>query len=75
MFFISLQKLFLFSQKSNFRNLDSQISWRHEMPKHKTRNVFYWITWEVNSLLMKFGKFNVILQKKKNFYAKLPPEN
>ena len=50
MFFISLQKLFLFSRKSNFRILDFQISWRHKMSKHKTRNTFYWITWEGNAV-------------------------
>ena len=57
-FFISLQKLFPFSRKSNFRILHFQISWRHQMPKHKARNKFHWITWAVNnSLLMKFGQF------------------
>ena len=49
-FFISLQKLFSFWRKSNFRILDFQISWRHQMPKHKTRNTFHWITWEVNTV-------------------------
>ena len=44
MFFISLQKLFSFSRKSNFSILDIQISWRHQMPKHETRNTFYWIS-------------------------------
>ena len=34
MFFISLQKLFSFSRKSKLRILDTQISWRHQMPKH-----------------------------------------
>ena len=48
MFSISLQKLFLLSRKSNFRILYIQISLRHQMPKHETRNIFYWITWEVN---------------------------
>ena len=43
-----LQKLFPFSSKSSFRILDIQISWRHQMPKHRIRNTFYWITWEVN---------------------------
>ena len=42
--FISLQKLFLFSRKSNFSILDLQISWPHQMSKHKTSNTFYWIT-------------------------------
>ena len=49
MFFILLQKFFSFSRKSNFSILDIQISWRYQMPKHKTRNTFYWITWEVNT--------------------------
>ena len=40
MSFISLQKLFPFSRKSNFRILDIQTLWRHQMPKHKTRNTF-----------------------------------
>ena len=56
-FFISLQKLFSFSRKSNFRILHFQISWCHQMPKHKTRNTLHLITWEVNSLLMKFSQF------------------
>ena len=47
---ISLQKLFSFSRKSNFRMLDIQISWRNQIPKHKTRNTFYWITWEINTM-------------------------
>ena len=49
MFFISLQKLFSLSRKSKFRISDIQISWRRQMPKHKTWNTFYWITWEVNT--------------------------
>ena len=48
--FISLQKLFSFSRKSNFTILDFQISWRHQMLKHRIRNTFYWITWEVNTV-------------------------
>ena len=48
--FISLQKLFSLSRKSNFRILHFQISWCHQMPKHKTRNTFHWITWEVNAV-------------------------
>ena len=50
MFFISLQKIFLFLRKSKFRVLDIQISLLHQMPKHKTGNTFYWITWEVNTV-------------------------
>ena len=39
-FYISLQKLFSFSWKSNFRILNFQIWWRHQMPKHKAKNTF-----------------------------------
>ena len=49
MLFILLQKLFLFMRKSNFLILNFQISWRHLMSNHKTRNTFNWITWEVNT--------------------------
>ena len=46
------KNVFLFDFKSSFRSwekskvriLDIQISWRHQMPKHKTRNAFYRIT-------------------------------
>ena len=38
--FISLLKLFLFSRKPSFRILHFQISC-HQMPKHKTRNIFH----------------------------------
>ena len=50
MFFISLQDLFSFLRKSNFRIRQFQISWRHQISKHKTRNTFHWITWEVNTV-------------------------
>ena len=56
-FFISLQKLFSFSRKSNFRILDIQTSWCQQMPK--TRNTFYW----------KFGQF-ISYYKQKNFIKK-----
>ena len=46
--FLSLPKLFLFWRKSNFRILDIQISSYHQTPKHKIRNRFCWIAWEVN---------------------------
>ena len=39
------------------------------MFKHKARNTFYWITWEVNSLLMKSGQF-MSYYKRKNFIKK-----
>ena len=50
MFFISLQKFFLFLRKSNFRVLDIQISWHHQIPKQKIGNTFYWITCEENTI-------------------------
>ena len=48
--FILLQKLFLFSRKSNFRILGIQILWNHQMLKHKIISTFYWITLEVNTV-------------------------
>ena len=56
---VSLQKLFSSpppQKKSNFRILDIQISWCQT-----SRNTFYWITWEVNTVWM----------LKKNFTKKL----
>ena len=50
MFFISLQKLFSFLRKRDFMILGIQISWPHQMFKHKIRNTFYWITWEENAV-------------------------
>ena len=47
--FYFTSKAFSLSRKSNFRILLFQISWRHQMPMHKTRNTFQWITWEVNT--------------------------
>ena len=71
MFIISLQKLFAFSWKSKFRIFDIQISWHHQIPQHKTGNTFYWVAWEANSLLMKFGQFMSYYKRKifiKKFY-------
>ena len=48
--FISFQKLFSYLRFSSFRTLGSSISWRHQMPKYETRNTFYWITCEVNTV-------------------------
>ena len=38
---------FLSLKETYFKILDISISWRHPMPKHKTRYTFYLITWEV----------------------------
>ena len=53
MLFISLQKLFLFSRKSNFRLLDIQISWQHQTPQQKqeicfTKQLGKYIVWKWN---------------------------
>ena len=61
-FFLSIQKLFSFLRKLKFKILDIQISWRHQMPKYKTRNMFYWIV--KHSLLMKFGQFMSYYKRK-----------
>ena len=69
-FYFTLKTL-LFSRKSNFRILHFQVLWRHEMPKHNTRNTFQWIPREVNSLLMALGRFMSYCKRKhfvKNFY-------
>ena len=48
--------MFLFHFKSSFRSWENQIleffhvSCGHQMPRHKTGNTFYWITWEVNTI-------------------------
>ena len=48
--FYFTSKLFSFLRKSNFTILDIQVSWRHQMSKRKTRNMLYWVTWEVNTI-------------------------
>ena len=70
MFFISLQKLFSLSRKSDFRIWEIQVCWCCQMPKHRTRNTFYWLTWQVNFVLMKFDQFMPIY-KRKYFIKKL----
>ena len=49
--------------EKKFSILDIQISWGHQMPEHKTRNICYWVAWEV------IWSVYVMLQKKK-FYQK-----
>ena len=46
--FLLRQKSFWFSKILQI--LQIQISWRHQMLKHKIRNTFYWITWEASSV-------------------------
>ena len=38
------------------------------MPKHKSRNTFYGITWEVIIVLIKLGQFMSYYKRKKKFY-------
>ena len=40
-FLFIFKSSFFFSRKLNFRILDFHISWRHQIPKHETRNTFY----------------------------------
>ena len=70
--FISLQNLFLFLKKLNFSILHFQILWCHQMPKHKTRNIYISLNNLVSkhSLLMKFGHF-MSHYKRKNFIKKV----
>ena len=51
MLFVSLQTLFSFSRKSNFRIFYIYVSWCF------IRNTFFWLIWEANSLLTKLGQF------------------
>ena len=54
----SKEKCFLIHFESSFHSLDNkifnfsyiQMSWQYQMPKNETRNTFYWITWEVNTV-------------------------
>ena len=56
--FYFTSRYFSFSKQSNFRILDFQILWRHQIPKHKTRNAFQ--TQPANEI----WSFYVIFQKK-----------
>ena len=53
-----------------FKILDIHISWRHQMPRHKTRITFYWITWEVNTVVNEFGQF-MSYHKRKGLISKI----
>ena len=63
-FYFTWKALFV-REKINFKILHFRILRCHQMPKNKTTNTFYWITWELNSLLMKFGQFMSYYKKKK----------
>ena len=49
---------------------DIQVSWRYQMHKHKTKNTFYWISLEVNKVLINFSQF-MSYYKRKNLIKKL----
>ena len=69
MFFISLQNLFLFLRKLNFRILGIQVSERHQISKHKKKKIE--LLNNFRSKLMNLCPVYVILQKKKS-YQKFP---
>ena len=50
MLFIFTSKALFVLEKVRFQNLDNQISWHQQMPKHNIRNTFYWITSEVDTV-------------------------
>ena len=49
MIFPLFRKLVLYLEQTNFNFSDVKTSWRHRMHKLETRNIFYYITWEVNT--------------------------
>ena len=69
-FYFTLKALFVL-EKIKFSILDVKTLRCHQMPKIKTRNTFYSVTWEVNnSLLMKLCQF-MSYYKRKKFIKKL----
>ena len=48
-FYFTSKALFVL-EKIKFRTLHFQISWRHQMPMHKTKNTFHWIIWVANTV-------------------------
>ena len=70
MCFVSLQKLFSFTKTSKFRILNIQISWSHEMPKHKNKeHILLNNLGSKHGLLMEFGQF-MSHHKRKKFAKK-----
>ena len=47
--YFALKALFVL-ELPNFNFWDIEMSWHHQMPKHETRNIFYWKNWEVNTV-------------------------
>ena len=67
-FFVSLQKLFSFTRKSNFRTLNIEISWNAWNKKF----ILLSNLWSKHSRLMKFGQFMSYYKSKKisKFFTK-----
>ena len=64
-FYFTSKALFV-SRKSNFIILDIQISWRHQILKHKTRNnILLNNLGSKHSLLIKFGQFMSYYKREK----------
>ena len=62
--FVSLKEDTCEMRKGSFCYWDDQIDfldihmfWCHQMAKHETLITFYWISSEINNVLMKFGQF------------------
>ena len=70
-FYLTSKALFVLEIIFNFP--DIQMSGRHQMPKHETRNTRNTrITWEVkHSLVMKFGQLESTCDNKENLYQKI----
>ena len=64
-FFILLQKLFLFSRKSNFKILDIKIWKSHQMSKQNNKYILTYNLGSKYSLLMKFGHLMSYYKRKK----------
>ena len=62
-FFFSLQKLFSFTRKSNFRTLNIDISWN----AWNKKCILLSNLWSKHSRLMKFGQFMSYYKRKKNY--------
>ena len=50
MFFYFTSKALFIIKKIKVENIRFSVLWRHQMPKHKTINTCYWITWEVKTI-------------------------
>ena len=74
-FFYFTSKALSILIKSDFKILFIQISLCHEMPKHKTRNTLYWITWGKNTVIGEIWPYQKRKKFIEKFHKKLWPEN